>query len=298
MYNHVLGQASALLCAIAWAIAIILFKICGNTMHPIALNLFKNTVGLILLVLTLLITGEHFDTFLTFSVKDILILAVSGFIGIFIADTIFFHSLNLLGVSLSSIVDCTYSPFVILFSFLILSEKISRLDYLGALLILSGIIILKNHHIPSNRTKNQILMGIVWGITSMALMAFSIVIAKPALNNFSIIWASLIRTLSAVLGMLFFFIILPKYKNNLAVFKPSAIWKISIPASIIGAYISIILWIASLKYTYVSVASILNQTSAIFAFVLATIFLQEHFTKRKFASLILSICGVIIIILL
>ncbi len=52
--NHPLGQACALLSALIWAFALVLFKLSGERITPLALNLYKNIVGLVLLTLTLL----------------------------------------------------------------------------------------------------------------------------------------------------------------------------------------------------------------------------------------------------
>ena len=53
--HHLLGQTCALLAAITWASALVLFKLSGERVAPIGLNLFKNTVALILLGATLLV---------------------------------------------------------------------------------------------------------------------------------------------------------------------------------------------------------------------------------------------------
>ncbi|MBT3222936.1 MAG: EamA family transporter, partial [Proteobacteria bacterium] len=40
------GEVYAISCALLWAIAIILFRKSGEQIQPVALNLFKGTVGL------------------------------------------------------------------------------------------------------------------------------------------------------------------------------------------------------------------------------------------------------------
>ncbi len=50
-----LGEILSALAPLAWAVAVILFRMAGRSVEPLALNLFKNTVGLLLLGITLLV---------------------------------------------------------------------------------------------------------------------------------------------------------------------------------------------------------------------------------------------------
>ena len=52
------------------------------------------------------------------------------------------------------------------------------------------------------------------------------------------------------------------------------------------------------KYTHASVAAILNQTSVIFALILATLILKEEFTWRKVVAATLALSGVVMILIL
>jgi len=145
MDSNSFGMTCALSAAFVWAIAMILFKKSGKNVPPLSLNLFKNTVALILLFITLAVLGEGLDTAASFSGNDILILMLSGIIGITIADSLFFYSLNLIGVGLSSILDCLSSPTVILFSFLLLSEKLTLYQYMGGGLVVLAVVVISKH---------------------------------------------------------------------------------------------------------------------------------------------------------
>jgi drug/metabolite transporter (DMT)-like permease len=106
-----LGEMLALLTAITWSFGVILFKKSGETVHPIALNLFKNILAMTLLLPTMYLFGE--TLILPAPKKDYLLLLISGALGIGICDTLFFKSLNLVGAGMSAIIDCLYSPLTI-----------------------------------------------------------------------------------------------------------------------------------------------------------------------------------------
>jgi drug/metabolite transporter (DMT)-like permease len=287
------GQTCALSAALSWALALVLFKKSGEQVTPLALNLFKNTIGIVLLGLTLLALGEGPPLLREHEIEDIYILVFSGIIGIALADTLMFWSLNLIGVGLLAIVDCAYSPMIIFVAWLLISGEVTLAHYIGGGLVVSAVFLSSQHEPPRNRTRAQLLGGIVLAILALASMALGIVLAKPLLEYFPLIWATFFRLLvgSLVLALL----ALSSRQRGViwAVFRPAAVWRFSIPGAILGGYLSMILWLAGFKYTSASVAAILNQTSTIFALLLATLVLKEAMTGRKMLAVTLAVVGVI-----
>ena len=159
MSEHLLGQILSLLAALAWACGLIFFKRSGERVPPIALNLFKNTVAVLLLAITLLAMGDGPGRLGDFPSGDVYILLLSGVIGIALADTLFFHSLNLIGVGLNAIVDCLYSPFVVLFAWLLLSEGLSGSTLVGLGLILSAVLVSSRHAPPPDGESRRSLQS-------------------------------------------------------------------------------------------------------------------------------------------
>jgi drug/metabolite transporter (DMT)-like permease len=295
MSDSFFGAACALLAAVAWANAVIFFKRSGEKVAPLALNLFKNTVAITMLVATLAVMGEGFGEIAHFPAADFWILALSGFLGITLADTLFFYSLNLCGVGIKSIVDCLYSPFIILFSFILLAESLTLWQWAGALLVLYAVFISTKHPPPKDRTRRQLIAGITLGVIDMGLMGLGIVIAKPVVEEFPVIWATLIRLAAGTAALFVIILFMPQRRSLLAAFRPSKDWKFTLPGSVLGAYMACILWIAGFKYTSASVASILNQTSTIFAIVLASLILKEAFTRRKALAAALALAGIALV---
>ena len=293
--EDLLGQACALAAAITWAFALVLFKRSGEQIPPLALNLFKNTVGIVLLALTLLAMGQGISVLRDFPSGDVYILLLSGIIGVALADTVFFHSLNLLGVGLVSIVDCAYSPLVIFFSWWLLLEELSVSHYLGAGLILAGVLAASRVTPPPGRTRGHLALGILLGVASMAMMAFGIVLAKPVLDDFPLLWATFLRLLAGT-SVLALLALASRWRKALwSAFRPSAVWKVSIPASVLGAYVAMVVWIAGFKYTRAALAGILNQTTVIFAIIFASLLLKETFTRRKAVAVALALAGVVLV---
>jgi drug/metabolite transporter (DMT)-like permease len=297
MSASLLGEGCALGAAMAWACALVLFKRSGEHVAPLPLNLFKNVVGVILLVVTLVVLQDGLSTPMSHPPRELLILAISGIIGIALADTLFFYGLNTIGVGLISVVDCLYSPSVIFFSWLLLGETLTVAHYVGGALIVFAVLIASGHKPPKGKTRGQILMGMLLAGSGIASMGFGIVLAKPVLEEFPLFWATLIRLLAGTLALAVITVALPERKELWSVFRPSRAWRFSVPAAVLGMYLALLLWIAGFKYTLASLAGILNQTSVIFAIILASIFLKEKFTQRKLIAVVLALGGVVLVTL-
>lgn len=295
MPDELKGQLYSLGAAIAWAAALVLFKSSGERVAPLPLNFFKNCVGLVLFGLTILATREWVGVLESANSRDLWILAISGVLGIAVADTLFFRGLNLCGVGLISIVDCLYTPFVMLFSFLLLDEDITLIKLAGAGLILAGVLACTGHTPPAGRTRRQLLAGILFGVGAFATMALGIVLAKPTLDRFPVNSASAIRLLAGTLALGMVGLFIPNRRDLLTIFIPSRVWWTALPGAAMAAYISLALWVAGFKYINASVAAMLNQTSLIFAILLAAIFLKERLTPRMMVAVGLAASGVLVV---
>ena len=290
-----LGEFCALGAALSWALALVWFKISGESIRPLSLSLFKNVIGIVLLVATLpFFLGGQFGIG-DLAPEDIYILILSGVVGIAIADTLLFYSLNIIGVGLLTIMECTYTPAVFLFAVLFHSQQLAVYHYVGGALVLSGVFLSSTHKPPARRTRAQLLVGMLLGVSAMGLMALGIVVAQPIIEEAPLVPVVLIRVLGGTAVLAAFIAARPDRGSLLRVFKPCAAWKTSVPASVCGMYVAMLLWVAGFKYADAAVAATLNQTSTIMALVFAWLILKESFTRRKLAAAGLALSGVLVV---
>lgn len=294
LYFPYQGEIFAILTSLCWSYAVILFRKSGFHTSPISLNLFKNTIAVGLLLLTMFIFKTPLLGVTTWS--DFFILILSGLLGIAIADTLFFNSLNILGASINAIVACFYAPLTVLFAYILIGERILFWDFIGAIFIVGAVFMTSATPKSSGIEKKELTKGIVLGITSMALMAFGIVLAKPIIDRTPVLWSSTVRLIGGNFALVIYTLFLPSRSKIWSVFIPQQSWRTSIPASIIGAYISMILWIAGMKFTQASIAAILNQLSTIFTVILAFLLLKEPLTTRKIVAVLMAVTGTMFVI--
>jgi len=292
MITH-LGELCALATALVWAFSVILFKKSGESVHPIALNTFKSTLAMLLLVPTLYVWGD--SLFHAAPAGDYALLLLSGVVGIAIADSLFFKSLNLLGAGFSAIVDCLYTPFIILLSVSFIGERLGWVQIAGVLMIISAVLTATGVRGHGTIQRGNLLRGAAWGALAVALMAIAIVMVKPILDRSPLLWATEIRLIGGC-AALYVQLLLHKRKDPiLRSLLAARSWKYTVLGSFLGAYVAMVLWIAGMKYTQASTAAALNQTSNVFVFLLAALFLKEKITLAKLIAIFAAVTGVFLV---
>lgn len=290
-----LGELLSTLAALIWAFSVVLFRLSGRRVGPLALNFFKNTVAMVLLALTLAVIPGGFGW--RASALDYALLIASGVIGIALADTIFFRSLNVIGAGLSQVVNCSYSPFVILFTFVFLGERLTAGDIGGAVLILGSILFSAGHAPPEGVSKSELRKGIGLATLSMALMALGVALAKPVLDRSPVLWSTAVRLAGGLGALAVIGLVVPQYRVIWTSLRPSRAWRVTVPASVLGTYVAMVVWIAGMKFTQASTAAILNQSSAVFVLPVAAIVLKEAITARKLVAVAMAVSGLVLVTL-
>ena len=294
-----LGEILSLGSAITWGISVSLFKIIGNSVSPYILNPLKNSIGTILFVLTALLISDV-SAINNLSTDESLILALSGIIGITIADVLFLISLNILGTSRSAIINTIYSPMVIMLAYFILDESLTFADVIGGLMILLSILYLSFNQEKSNI--NNLNKGLLIGILAYSLMALGIIMVKPILNRFSNsiemqLWIIVFRLIPGTLLSYVTMSFMIKKKEIILQLSNKKIWPIILLGSFLGTYVGFAMWVIGMAKTSASIASILNQTSTIFIAFFGWLILKETFSRKMMICFFISIIGAFIIII-
>lgn len=299
--KRLIGEIYALLAAFTWACALVLFKRGGEHLSPMGLNLFKNLVSLSLLSATLIFYGGFFTTFQLLSLQECLLLCLSGILGIAVADSFLFASLQRIGVTRITIIDCLYSPSVLFFSWLFLSEDIGWIHLYGLILIVSGILLSTlGRKEPGSATlqisRKDLVLGTIYGILAIVFMAVGIVMVKPILERLPILWSTTIRLLAGAVT-LFIWIGFAEPPSLKQLIRPNPSWKFVIPGAFLGSYVSMLFWIGGFKHAQASIAGLLNQSTVVFAIPLSILFLKESVSYSKVGAVVLAASGVLLVAL-
>lgn len=311
MTNNAIGEIFAISSAFLWAVATIFFKLVGNQVKSRTLNLFKSLIGTILFIITIPIFTNYIPSNLNW--KDVLLLSISTIIGMAIGDTLFLKSLSKLGGSIIGIVQTLFMPMVMFLAAVFFGEELNLKIYIGAGLVISGILILTINKSflfeIEHKERKEFLIGLAYGLIAVSLWAISLVIVKkpfwfvnyPIIEKFNPMWFAGYRIVFSAIVLLPFSLITKtgaSRKDFIKVLKPSKIWKSLMPAAIISAYISIIVWVSAMKFIEkISIASLLNQLNIVFLIILSWLILKENITKRKIIAGTVALLGAVIVLI-
>jgi drug/metabolite transporter (DMT)-like permease len=290
-----IGEILATTAALCWAIGVIFFKKAGEHLPPLSLNLFKGTIGFILLTPTLPLAGETF--FPDVSLEAWILLGLSGVMGIAIADTLFFISLEKLGAGLTAVVDTSYAPIFLVLSFVWLGERMGVGDLFGAGLIVLGLLVGSISRPPEGKTRADIITGSLIGVSGIAIMGVSVMMIKEILTELPMLWSTWVRLFFGTVAILPIIALRKDRRELLTTMKPTPTWRWAVPGAIFGTYLAMVCWLGGMKHTDVSRAALLNQLSTIFIFALATMFLREPLTTRRVAAIILAVLGALLVVM-
>jgi drug/metabolite transporter (DMT)-like permease len=289
-----MGEVFALSCALVWAFAVVFFRRSGQSMPPLALNLFRVAFSTALFVVTLALTGR--DLAVRVPVRDYALLLGSGVVAIALSDTLFHAALNRVGAGINAVVDTLYSPFTAIGAFLFLGERLDAWQVAGMTLVIGSVVVATRMSPPAGTSRGTLVSGILLGVASMGTLAAGVVMAKPVLAQADVVWATAVRQVGALAVLLPAALVAPGRRERLRALRPGPAWRHAVPGTVLGSYLALMLWIAGMKHTEVGKAAVLNQTSTIYTLVLASLLLGEKFTRRTALAAGLALAGVVLVL--
>ncbi|MAT46513.1 MAG: hypothetical protein CMO35_03670 [Verrucomicrobiaceae bacterium] len=288
------GEIFAVMAALVWSCCVILMRISGFQIPPVALTVFKGGAASIFFLIAIPLVGESF--FPSVPARDYLRLAVSAVLGITIADTLYAAALNRLGASLQALAGVIYSPSMVAVGYLLFGEMLGNWELLGGALVVAGVGIgmRKTEDVKSQR---DLVVGIAMAVSSHLIMAFGILMVRDVIREHSVVWISAYRFLIATIVLSVVGSLCLSPRRVFMGFARRDIWKIMIPMSFLGPFMGTMFWTAGFKYTTAGRAAIYNQLSTVFIVILAMFFLRERLTARKVLGVILAVGGAIVVAL-
>jgi drug/metabolite transporter (DMT)-like permease len=306
-----LGEIFSLLSAMTWAVGVILYRHLVRELPALTLNFNKNLLVLLMLLPLPWVLHGTASPWMPWS--DVLVALASGFLGIAVADTLYFVALSRLGAGRMGVIGNAYSPMVIVLSLIWLDERLTIWQVAGLCLVMAGVLVIAKRPSPARvvvgepvpapelplpdapaspaPTEHSHGLSIVIGLVAIILMAVAIVMIKPVLEAHLLGWVTLLRLVGALLGL----VLIAAVRGQLELLRTRGRridWKLLALAAFFGQCLSMVLWLAGYKYAPASIAAVLNETSSVFIVLLAWWYLREPLGRRGLIGVALTLPGV------
>ena len=285
--NLNLGDFYAILTALCWSCGVIFFEIAGRVLNSLQISLLKNIVGVLGFISFIILQGDPFPDFIG---QEYFILIISGIIGVAIGDIFFLASLRRIGSSLSAIVSTGYTISIFILAFLMFGEVISFISYLGGVLVILGVVIGTIDR-DLEKTPKYILYGVSFGLLANLCTAYSVLLLRPIMDVHPVVPIALVRfSIGMIISAFGILYLNGKLALRETILKGFSNYNL-LAGAFFGTFLSVIFWLAGFKYTLAGKAAIYNQLSTIFIIFLASVFLNQHMTKRKWVAVSLALMG-------
>lgn len=285
-----IGILAALGSAASWAFATVVFDRLGKVIPAAGMTFFKGLFSLILMVVLIAVTGG-FDTL---SLHDFLFLALSGILGISIGDTLFFRSLQDLGAKVQVLYFMLGQVVTMALSFMLLGEVLSLQEYVGATILLAGIIVVTVGKQEDHPNK---VRGIIGGFASILCFSLSSIMVKVSIGDVGVPTATFWRMLFSTVSIMCIGFTSRRLASWYAPLKEVKTLMLFLLNVVVITYGGFLLSMLAIKHVSVSLASILSTTEPVFVLLLAYLINKERATQREILGAIITIIGLLLIVL-
>ena len=258
-------------------------------MSAISMNIGKGLLALIVMGIVLLPGGITLG-----NNQTIILLAISGILGISFGDTLYFMTLSRLGSRLTLLMGSLIPVTTAIIAAVFLKESISLLSWSGVALTVAGVTYVMWDRNSDVKISKHWLQGVGIGLVFVFSNSLSIIFSKMGVEDIPSMDATFMRQVWAIAGFAFMGLVTAKMLPWVKPLSDPRLIKPLIIAAFIGAFLGTWLSIFALKSTYVTVATVLNSTSPLFILPLAVWVLKEQVSVRAVLGAVVALVGVAI----
>jgi drug/metabolite transporter (DMT)-like permease len=282
-----LGELLALSTAILWALTPVFSKKALGYSTPVELNFVRAISGSIALILIILFTrgGLIFDI----DVYGFTLLLAATMIGIGLGDTVFFKSIDAIGVSRGVAISSVYPLIVLLTSACIVGEPVTLTDIAGGLSIVSATVIVALSEEESAVGSNRYLSGVALSLASALLWSIAITLVSIG-----------VRSVDPLIGNAYRFLILaiatlPLCRRSLAKLRDISLLLWGSLSGLTGLALGTTIYLESIRLIGAGKATVITGVQPIISAVIASLSLRERLSVKIWLAVILASIGIILL---
>lgn len=284
------GIMAGLLSAASWAFGTVVFERIGKVVPSVGITFLKGALSIVLMFLMICFAGGLQSV----GIREFAFLSLSGVIGISIGDSLFFKSLQDLGAKTQVVFFLLGQILTMVLSLFILGELLSIGQYIGAMVLLIGIVVVvwgKQEKHPNK------VRGIVCGLLSIICFSSSAIMTKVAISNVDVVTATFYRMVFGTVFTLGFGVAAKQIGTWVKPLKYdiriSALLILNVVVITFGGFL---LSMVAIKYIAVSLSSILGTMEPIFVLLFAFLINKERIRQRELIGTFITVVGLYLIL--
>jgi drug/metabolite transporter (DMT)-like permease len=290
-----IGETAALITAGLWAVTALVFDSAAQRIGGQLTNISRLTLSAILLLITIVIAGW----FAPVPFTDVMLLVISGWIGLLFGDGFLFKAFELIGVRISMLIMSLVPAVSALMAFIFLKENLSLTVIIGIVITLAGIMFVVGEG-NAKEKRELTFFGIFCAVMGAVGQAAGMLFAKAAFSHGEInsFIASFTRIFSSVLLYLPFMVFAKKYIGPVKLFKTDRkSFYLALAGAILGPYCGMTLSLVAVKNTSVGIASTLMATTPVIMLPILHYYKKEKISLRGIIGALVAVAGVAILFL-
>ncbi|QGU96777.1 EamA family transporter [Clostridium bovifaecis] len=288
-----LGEFAALLTAIFWTIAAVVFESAGKKVGSSCVNFMKLIFGFLLIGVYTSITRGMFLP-LDASSRTWTWLLLSGLVGFVLGDLFLFQAYIEIGSRVSMLVMSLAPPIAAVISYIVLGEKLTKANIIGMVITIIGIaiVVLKKDDSENKIQFSHPIRGLVFALLGAIGQAGGLVLSKLGMQDYNAFAATQIRTIAGICGFAVLIFIMKGWDKVFSALKNISILKTISLGSIFGPFLGVSFTLIAIQYTSTAVASTITSIVPVLIIPPAILIFKEKITSREILGSIVTIIGV------
>lgn len=294
-----IGAIAAIGTAFLWAMTPLISVTPSAHLGSIGFSRWRMYTAFTVLAIVVSLSGK----WVSLSMGHLEALGWSGFVGIFLGDTLLFASMNILGPRRAAILFASNAAIAALMAVVLLDDYISPMLGLAFALVTLGVMLAifygrnkaSTHLWETNQ--GSVGLGILFGLAAALCQAYGSILAKPVMDSGADpMAASAVRLGAAALAHTVLFWVMPKTTKN----KQPLNWRILLQvtmSSVLSMVLGMTLLLFALANADVSLVSILSSISPILILPVLWVFFGKAPPLGAWAGAALTVIGTTLIIL-
>lgn len=286
------GEIAAIGAAMVWALATWIYSQFSHRFSALQLNILKGVIAS-LMMLVVLPFDAQFDQ--PISKEHLLILALSGVIGIAVGDSAYFASLKRIGANKTLLLESLAPPLSGVLAIVALGSTLSSQSWLGVMITTLAVTFVIFQ--PTENSRNMSWSGVAFGLLASVCQATGVVISHYALvaGDLPPLLGALIRLSVGVIAVIVVIQFVEKapfrmIKHHVKELASQAfLWLLG--AIFVGTFLALWLQQVSLKYANPAIAQTLIATSPLFMLVIY-LFKGQRIDAKSAVGTVVAVGGI------